>query len=160
MQYEGLKKFSVFRQAEKKLRLRAALARWATQALLLLLALILLHSLIALPPAGRYFLLASALLFLLYSWLKHVQRPLADRFFHPNHPSLNSIALRIGRDYPELKDRLANALQISARASPLYWTGLICRVILTASPPAAGCGGWLLRPRSSSSSGCSFLKLS
>lgn len=116
MQYEGLKKFSVFRQAEKKLRLRAALARWATQALLLLLALILLHSLIALPPAGRYFLLASALLFLLYSWLKHVQRPLADRFFHPNHPSLNSIALRIGRDYPELKDRLANALQISARA--------------------------------------------
>ena len=65
MQYEELKKFSVFRQAEKKLRLRAALARWATQALLLLLALILLHSLIALPPAGRYFLLASTMMLLL-----------------------------------------------------------------------------------------------
>ena len=115
MQQEGLKRLSGFREEEKRLRVIAALSRWATHALLLLLALILLQSLLSLPPAGRYLLLASALLLLLVSWLQNVQQPLTDLFFRPEHPSLNSIALRIGREYPQLQDRLANALQISAK---------------------------------------------
>ncbi len=115
MQQEGLKRLSAFREAEKRLRVGAALSRWATHALLLLLVLVLLQSLLSLPPAGRYLLLAFALLLLLASWLKHVLRPLTDLLFRPEHPSLNSIALRIGREYPQLQDRLANALQISAR---------------------------------------------
>lgn len=114
MQQDGLKSLAHFRVAEKNLALRAALARWGVHLLLAGMMLIFCNALFFLPPWARLLLLGALLLALFWSWWQQVRPPLMARFFQPDHPALNSIALRIGRHYPQLQDRLANALQIAA----------------------------------------------
>ena len=114
MAQNGLKNLSAFRVAEKNIQVSIGLARWCTYALLLCWSLILLQSWISFSLMGRYLLLGLFLFLLLLLWYRYVQRTLVSRLFRPGHPSINSIALRLGRTYPHLQDRLANALQISA----------------------------------------------
>ncbi|HNW59246.1 MAG TPA: hypothetical protein PKI62_06195 [bacterium] len=109
----GLKGLAEFRRAEKSLALRAALARWALHLLLAGAAVVLCNALFPVPKAGRLLLLLALLLVLAWSWWRHVRQPLQARFFRPDQPSLNSLALRLGRCYPQLQDRLANAMQIA-----------------------------------------------
>jgi hypothetical protein len=114
MHKDGLNRLAGFRTAEKKLRLSAGLARWGTHLSAGLLLLIALQSLISLNPPCRILLLIIAGIGLAFSFWQNVRLPLASCLFHHEEPSLNSIALRIGRHYPQLQDRLANALQIAA----------------------------------------------
>ncbi len=114
MQQDGLKNLAHFRIVEKNLALRAALARWGVQLLLAAMALILGNALLFLPVWTRLLLSGALLLWLGWLWWRTVRPPLTARLLRPEEPTLNSIALRLGRHYPQLQDRLANALQIAA----------------------------------------------
>lgn len=68
--------------------------------------------LIRLPSTGRVILVALWGVTALVSLVVWVLRPLVDLLFYQSRPDDIEIALRIGRHYPDVADRLANALQI------------------------------------------------
>lgn len=68
--------------------------------------------LLRLPITGRMILVSLWAVTALVSLVAWVLRPLINLLFFPSQPDDIEIALRIGRHYPDVADRLANALEI------------------------------------------------
>ncbi len=123
-----LKELSSIRFNQKKLTLFSGLLISAGIFLILLVIGLSLEAIFHFKPPVRLFLIASLVLLFFVTCFRFILFPLYNILIRRFYPNLETLALGVGAKFPELKDRLSNALQLfrSLKNNPEgYSTALI-----------------------------------
>ncbi|MFQ6114679.1 MAG: DUF4175 family protein, partial [bacterium] len=107
-----ISRLDLLRQREKKLHLAKGLITFFVVLLSLLLLALSTEAILRLSPVPRLFLLSVTLLIVAASLICLVMRPLYSIVFRPKSPDDVSLALKVGKHYTQIRDRLADALQV------------------------------------------------
>ena len=107
-----VKKIGKFRKREKSLSLYLGLVHFLFFNTSIAFILLVCEGLFSFSSQVRTALIVLYVLVLLITLSKWVIPALYALFFRPHQPPLDQIALKIGKSYKKVDDRLANALQI------------------------------------------------
>ncbi len=100
------------RQREKTVRLGAGAMGWLSLLLTVGFVLVLVESLFRFPPAVRLALVCVFALFAIILFFLLIVCPLFSLLFRKQEPDDDTLALRAGQAFPEVRDRLADGMQV------------------------------------------------
>jgi hypothetical protein len=107
-----LQRLDLLRKREKKFHLLERTFWFVAAALVLLLTIVALESLFHFNSTPRLLLIGLLILFTTAGLVWSVGRPLYVFLFRPHEPDDVALALKIGQHFPQVQDRLADALQV------------------------------------------------
>lgn len=111
--YQNLvKRIAALRQKQKRLTLTRGLILFVTISVVLGLSALLLEAVFAFGREARFGLVAALGVIELLALIGLVGRPLFSLLFRRDAPDDVTLALAIGQAYSDIKDRLADALQV------------------------------------------------
>jgi len=105
-------KLHQLRQRKKRVALLNSTLLFFALALGAGLILLSVESLLQLPRQGRWILDALALVGMVAAWVMTMGGALVSLFFRPASPSNDDLAVEVGAKFPDVRDRLVNALQV------------------------------------------------
>jgi hypothetical protein len=132
-------KLHAFRNHEKRIRISEGALFVSMIGICAALLLLTIESLFWLSPLWKWLLLLFFGSIILFALIRTVCSRLFSYWFLPNRPSDDAIAERIGSAFPEIKDRLVNAIQVfrrkqtdKARSSPILAEAALERMFFEA----------------------------
>lgn len=125
------KKIDELRQKEKRVELISSLILYLSILILMLFVFSVLEAVFHFNSFARVCICAvlSVLLFLFFIII--IGRKIYSLLFRRNHPSDDSIALRIGNHFPTIKDRLVNGIQVYRQKSERGTSKFLASAALT-----------------------------
>jgi hypothetical protein len=107
-----LHKLNLLRKKIKKLNLAEGLFVFLTVSITMALVVLGLEAVLWLDPLFRTLLLTGAILIALGAFIWMVMRPIHSLILRPDSPDDSSLALLVGNHFKNIRDRLADALQV------------------------------------------------
>lgn len=106
------KRIHAFRQNEKRIHMFIALCQWILFAILISFFITLLEKYFWFDPSVKKWILFFVSLSLFVGFISFVLQKMIGWLFYKKHPSDTILALSLGMFIPNLKDQLADALQV------------------------------------------------
>ncbi|NQT25611.1 hypothetical protein HQ585_09670 [candidate division KSB1 bacterium] len=96
----------------KRIGLASAILQWLMVLLILIFVTGVLEAILWMKPVWRQALLALALSNLIILFVRWIGLRVFELFFRPHQPDDETLSQKVGLSFPEIRDRLLNALQV------------------------------------------------